>query len=45
MISRGRIQLSAPLDEIMASHCPGGRQQTLDEIFVEHAGKSVETQE
>ena len=45
MISRGRIQLSAPLEEIMASHRPGGKQQTLDEIFVEHAGKSVGMQE
>jgi ABC-2 type transport system ATP-binding protein len=45
MISRGRIQLSAPLDEIMASHRADGRERTLDEIFVEHAGKSVALQE
>ena len=45
MISRGRIQLSAPLDEIMASHRVGGRQRTLDDIFVEHVGKSVALQE
>ncbi len=45
MISRGRIVLSAPLEEIKRSHRAGGRERSLDEIFIEHAGKSAATQE
>lgn len=38
MINRGRIVLSAPLDEIRAAHRVDGRPLTLDEIFVQRAG-------
>jgi ABC-2 type transport system ATP-binding protein len=45
MISRGRIVLSAPLEEIKASHRTDGRERTLDEIFVERVGKPAALQE
>ena len=38
MIDRGRIVLSAPLDEIRAAHTAGGRVPSLDEIFIAHVG-------
>src|SRR5687768_2964115 len=41
MISEGRIVLSAPLAEIKASHRAGGRDLSLDEIFVAHVGRSA----
>ena len=37
MIQGGKIVLSAPLAEIKATHSVGGREKTLDEIFVERA--------
>src|SRR5207247_1697424 len=45
MLSRGRIVLSAPLADIKASHRAGGREKSLDEIFVEHVGSSAAIQE
>ncbi len=45
MLSRGRIVLSAPLADIKASHRAGGREKSLDEIFVEHVGSSATIQE
>src|SRR5574341_839907 len=41
MISRGRIVLSARLDEIKESHRVDGRIPSLAEIFVAHAGTSA----
>ena len=41
MISDGRVVLSAPLAEIKASHRAGGRDRSLDEIFVAHVGRSA----
>jgi ABC-2 type transport system ATP-binding protein len=41
MISEGRIVLSAPLADIKASHRAGGRDLSLDEIFVAHVGRSA----
>ena len=38
MISRGRIVLSAPLNEIKESHRVNGRVLSLDEIFVARVG-------
>jgi ABC-type multidrug transport system ATPase subunit len=38
MISHGAIVLSAPLDEIKASHRVGDRVPSLDEIFVAKVG-------
>jgi len=43
MISRGHIVLSDDLEAIMAS--PRADGKTLDDIFVEHVGKSAATQE
>jgi len=41
MISQGRIVLSAPLEEIRASHRVDGRVPSLDEIFVAHVGTAA----
>ena len=41
MMSRGRIVLSGPLEEIKASHLVDGRGSSLDEIFVAHVGASA----
>jgi ABC-type multidrug transport system ATPase subunit len=41
MMSRGRIVLSGPLQEIKASHLVDGRASSLDEIFVAHVGASA----
>lgn len=38
MMDRGRIVLSAPLDEIRALHGAAGRVPTLDEIFIARLG-------
>lgn len=38
MIDRGRIVLSAPLEDIRAAHSEGGRVPSLDEIFVARVG-------
>ena len=38
MIHQGTIVLSAPLDDIRASHRVDGRVPSLDEIFVAHVG-------
>lgn len=43
MISAGRIVLSAPLAEIKAAHRSGGRELSLDEIFLAHVGRSAAT--
>jgi len=45
MISRGTIVASAPLAEIKASHSADGRERSLDEIFVEHVGRSMASPE
>ncbi len=42
MVSRGRIVLSGPLDEIKESHRVDGRVPSLDEIFVAHVGTAAE---
>jgi len=41
MISEGKIVLSGPLAAIKESHRAGGRQPSLDEIFVAHVGRSA----
>jgi ABC-2 type transport system ATP-binding protein len=41
MINKGRIVLSATLEEIKASHRAGGRVPSLDEIFVMRVGASA----
>jgi len=41
MIDRGRIVLSAPLNEIKESHRVGERVPSLDEIFVARVGTSA----
>jgi ABC-2 type transport system ATP-binding protein len=41
MIHHGTIVLSAPLDDIKASHRVGDRVPSLDEIFVTHVGMSA----
>jgi ABC-2 type transport system ATP-binding protein len=41
IIHRGRVALSAPLDEIKESHRVAGRLPSLDEIFVAHVGVSA----
>ena len=40
MMHRGQIVLSAPLEDIKASHCVDGRELSLDEIFVARVGKA-----
>jgi ABC-2 type transport system ATP-binding protein len=40
MINKGKVVLSAPLDEIKQSHSVDGRVPSLDEIFVALAGES-----
>ena len=41
MIKSGRIVLSAPLEEIKAAHREGGREFSLDDIFVERVGGAL----
>lgn len=41
MISHGQVVLSAPLATIKESHRVGDHVPSLDEIFVEHAGRSA----
>jgi ABC-2 type transport system ATP-binding protein len=41
MMSRGRIVLSGPLEEIKASHRVEGREPSLDQIFVARVGASA----
>jgi ABC-2 type transport system ATP-binding protein len=45
MIDRGRVVLSAPLDEIRAAHRRGDRVPSLDEIFVARIGRAARTEE
>jgi len=40
MIDRGKIVLSAPLEDIRESHRVDGRVPSLDEIFVARVGMS-----
>src|SRR5215210_4263102 len=45
MINKGRIVLSAPLDQIRESHRMDGRVPSLDEIFVARVGTSAAASE
>jgi len=41
MMDRGRVVLSAPLDEVRRSHGAGGRVPSLNDIFVARVGNPV----